>query len=177
LFGKNIKKTPDKINNGILSLRQKFVSPTGNRARRKIALAAICSLIILVFCAFTAAIESNNIIVRASSVNGLGVGIYWDQACTNKTLSFDWGNIEPGSNNSVTIYIMNEVSSPASMSLETTNWTPSASLDVISLNWNYSGQVISSGQVIPIDLTLTVLPDINNITSFSFTTIITANER
>jgi hypothetical protein len=69
------------------------------------------------------------------------------------------------------------VSSPASMSLETTNWTPSASLDVISLNWNYSGQVISSGQVIPIDLTLTVLPDINNITSFSFTTIITANER
>lgn len=177
MFHKNIKKTPDKVNKGILNLKQKFVSPAGNRVRRKIALAAICSLTILVFCAFTAAMESNNIIVRASAVDGLGVGVYWDQACTNRTLSFDWGNIEPGSNNSVTIYVMNEMSSPASVSLETTNWTPSTSENVISLNWNYSGQVINSGQVIPIDLTLTVLPDINNITGFNFNTIVTANER
>jgi hypothetical protein len=173
----SLRKAPKKINKQIANLRVRHINPTRNHTRRKVTLATICLLSIFVFCAATAVIGSNNRFVHASNVNGLGVGIYWDQACTNRTLSLNWGPIDAGSNNTLTIYIRNEMSSTASLSLQTTDFNPSTSSNYIALNWNYSGQVLSAGQVIPIELTLTVLPEISGITNFSFNTIITATER
>ena len=103
-------------------------------------------------------------------------GIYWDQACTNRTLSLNLGTIEAGSNSTLTVYVKNEGNSPASLSLGTSNWTPSTASSYMSLNWNYSGQVLSVGQVIPLELTLTVSPTVSGITDFSFNTTITASE-
>ena len=97
--------------------------------------------------------------------------------CTNKTLSLEWGLMEAGSNNILTVYIKNECNSAVSLSLGTSNWTPSVSLDYLSLSWNYSGQVLSVGQVITLKLTLTIDPAINGVSNFSFDTIITASER
>jgi hypothetical protein len=176
LFSTSFRKMPYNITKETTNLRRQFSFPTENHARRKIILAVICLLSIFVFCCITV-IESDKIIAHASSVNGNGVGIYWDQACTNRTLSFNWGNINAGSNNTVTIYIKNDLSSAALLYLKTTNWTPSDSLNYITLNWNYSGQVLSPGQVIPIQLNLTVSQDIIDITNFSFSTLITASER
>jgi hypothetical protein len=109
-------------------------------------------------------------------VKGVGVGIYWDQACTNRTLLLNWGLIEGGSNTTLTVYIKNEINSAASLSLGTSNWTPPAALDYMSLNWNYSDQVLSADQVVPMELTLTVYPTITGIIDFSFNTIITISE-
>lgn len=176
MFGNRLGKAPNKINKQIKNLRARHVNPTINHTRRKVTIATICLLSIFVFCAVTAVIGSNNRFVHASNVNGLGVGIYWDQACINRTLSLNWGPIDAGSNNTLTIYIRNEMSSTASLSLQTTDFTPSASSSDIALSWNYSGQVLSEGQVIPLELTLTVLPEISGITNFSFNTIITASE-
>ena len=177
MFWESLRKVPEKINEGIVNLRVPLVIPIGNHAHRKIILAAICLLTIVVFGAVIAAIGSSKTIVYASSVNGLGAGIYWDQACTNRTLSLDWGSIEAGSNNTLTVYVKNEGNSAVSLWLGTSNWTPSASLGYMSLNWNYSGQVLSVNQVIPLELTLTVSPTISGITNFSFDTIITTGER
>ena len=69
---------------------------------RKIIPAAICLLTIVVFGAFIVSGGSSKTIVYASSVNGLGTGIYWDQACTNRTLSLPWGSVESGSNTTLT---------------------------------------------------------------------------
>ena len=140
-------------------------------------LATICVLSVFVFCTVVAELGSNGNFVHAGSVDGLGVGIYWDAGCTNRTVSFNWGPIEAGSNNTLIIYIRNEMNSEASLSLHTINYTPSNSSDYIFLNWNYSGQVLSADQVIPIELTLTILPNINGIDNFSFNTIISASGR
>jgi hypothetical protein len=177
MFCENLRKIPDKIKEGRANLRVPLAIPIGNHSHRKVILAAICLLTIVVFGAVIAAIGSSKTIVYASSVNGLGVGIYWDQACTNRTLSLNWGPIEAGSNNTLTIYIKNESNSAASLSLETSNWTPSTSSGYMSLNWNYSSQVLSINQAIPLELTLTVSPTINGITSFSSDTTITTSER
>ena len=142
---------------------------------RKTIPAAICLLTIIAFGAFIASGGSAKSIVYASSVNGVGTGIYWDQACTNRTLSLPWGSVEAGSNTTLTIYIKNEGNSAAPLSLETSNWNPSAAINNISLKWNYSGQVLSAGQVIPIELTLTVCATVSGITNFSFDTTITTN--
>jgi hypothetical protein len=170
-------KVPDRIKGGIVNLRAPLTIPIGNHVRRKVILAAICILTIVVLGIIIGVLGSSKTIVYASSVNGLGAGIYWDQACTNRTLSLNWGPIEAGSNNTLTVYIKNEGNSAVSLSLETSNWTPSASLGYMSLNWNYSGQVLSVDQAIPLELTLTVSPTISGITNFSFDTTITTSER
>jgi hypothetical protein len=110
----------------------------------------------------------------ASSVRGFGAEIYWDQGCTNRTLSFDWGIIEPGSNKTLTVYVRNEGDSATYLSMATSNWNPSAALSLITLTWNYSGQTLSVDQVIPLELTLAISPTISGITHFSLDTTITA---
>ncbi len=173
MFWESLRKVPDKLNEGIVNLRVPFATPISNHVHRKAILAIICILTIVILGTIIENFSSSRTVVYASSVKGLGAGIYWDQACTNRTLSLDWGLIEAGSNNTLTVYVKNEGNSAVSLWLKTSNWTPSASLGYMSLNWNYSSQVLSVDQVIPVELTLTVYPAISGITGFSFDTIIT----
>ena len=172
-----LRKTSDKNNKATVKLRCSLATPIGKHINRKAIFAATCLLTFVLLSAVIIGFGSSKSIVYASSVNGLGVGIYWDQACTNRTLSLDWGALEAGSSNTLTVYIKNEGNSPASLWLESSNWTPSAASGYISLNWNYSGQVLSIDQVIPLKLTLTVDPNISGISNFSFDTTITTNEQ
>ena len=172
-----LRKTPNNINEAKVNLRGPLATPIGKQINRKAIFAAACILTVIVLSVIIVGFGSSKSIVYASSVNGLGVGIYWDQACTNRTLSLDWGAIEAGSNKTLTVYIKNEGNSPASLWLESSNWTPSAASGYISLNWNYSGQVLSIDQVIPLKLTLTVDPIISGISNFSFDITITTSEQ
>jgi hypothetical protein len=172
MLHKRLRKTRNKINEATVNLRGPLATPIGKQINRKAIFAATCLLTVVVLSVIIVGFGSSKSIVYASSVKGIGVGIYWDQACTNRTLSLDWGLIGAGSNNTLTIYVKNEGNSPASLWLETSNWTPSDALGYMSLNWNYSGQVLNAGQVIPLQLTLTVDPTINGISNFSFVTTI-----
>ena len=177
MFGENFRKIPEKIREGIVKLRISSANPISNGVHRKSIFAATCVLTIVILGAIIGDFGWSNTVVYAGSVKGLGAGIYWDQACKNRTLSLDWGLIEAGSNNTLTVYVKNEGNSAVSLWLTTSNWTPSASLGYMSLNWNYSGQVLNVDQVVPLDLTLTVYPTISGITDFSFSTIITATRQ
>ena len=70
MFYVSLRKVPDKIIEGIVSLRVLLATPIGNHAYRKAIFAAICILTIVVFGAVIAAIGSSKTIVYASSVNG-----------------------------------------------------------------------------------------------------------
>jgi len=171
------KKASNTIAERIANLRIASPFPIGKHASVKTIFAIISILIIVALVAITGNFGSINNLASADSVEGIGVGIYWNQACTNVTHSLNWERMNAGSANNLTVYIRNEANSAVKLSLGTTNWTPSTSSDYISLNWNYSGQVLSIGQLIPLELTLTVSPTINEITDFSFNTIITTTER
>jgi hypothetical protein len=173
MFCVRLKKVPSKISKGLVNIRAQLVIPIRNHPHRKAIPAAICLLTIVVFGVVVAAVGSSKTIVYASSVNGIGAGVYWDQACTNRTLSLNWGSIEAGSNKTLSVYVRNEGTSAASLSLGTSNWTPSTTLSYMSLKCNYSGQVLNVDQVIPLELALTVYPTISGITNFSFNTTIT----
>jgi len=120
------------------------------------------------------AVQSAKMIPSAGTVKGIGVGIYWNLACTNRTSSISWGLLDPGSNKTVTVYIRNEGNSGVTLSKTTQNWNPSNTSDYITLDWNYAGQTLSVNQVLQTKLTLVVSSSISGITSFSFDTIITA---
>jgi hypothetical protein len=163
----NIKKRSRK-------LKASITKPNHNNVKRKTIFATICILTLITLITVTEDLGQVKSGVKADPVTGIGVGIYGDSSCTNTTRSLNWGEISPNSNNNLTIYVRNEGNSAVSLRLTAVNWNPSNASSYMSLNWNYSGQNLKTNEVIPIKLTLTVSPSINDITDFSFDTIITS---
>jgi hypothetical protein len=140
---------------------------------------AIATLILLVYTltlSVVSQVASQSLIDRTignkGSVKAIGVGVYWDENCTNEVSFIDWGVIEPGFSENVTVYIRNEGNSLTSLSMETTNWNPSNASQFITLNWDYNGQQINPNEVIKVTFTLSVSASIEGITSFSFDLVI-----
>ena len=173
MLRKSLRNMLDKTKEEKVRSRTSLAIPTGNHIHRKTIFAAICALTIVILGTMIFGFGYTIHVAYAGSVKGIGVGIYQDQTCLNRPLLLDWGHVEAGSNNTLTVYIKNECNSAVSLSLSTSNWTPSSSSSYISLNWNYSGQTLSANQVIPLKLTLTVDSNITGITGFSFGTVIT----
>jgi hypothetical protein len=167
---------PERIAEKIRNVKAPVDNPIASNKCRKAVIITVCILTIAVLSTTIGTFGSRMTVAHADSVKSVGVGIYWDQNCTSRTHSLAWGPIEAGSDNTITVYIKNECTWPVSLSLETANWTPSVSREYISLNWNYSNQILEAEQVISVELTLSVTPKINGFTSFGFNTIVTANE-
>jgi hypothetical protein len=111
-----------------------------------------------------------------AAVETVGVGVYWDSSCSNEVSLISWGTIEAGSVKTVTVYVRNEGDVAIGLSLGTTNWSPSTASSYISLDWSYAGETIAPNQVIQTTLELSVSPNIEGITTFSFDIMITCEE-
>ena len=134
----------------------------------------LCALATGIFGTAISLLQANRTIPSAGSVVGVGVGIYWNSACTNRTSSINWGLLDPGSNKTVTVYVRNEGNAAATLSKAAQNWNPSTASSYMILNWNYASQTLSVNQVLQVKLTLVVASTISGITNFSFDIIITA---
>ena len=146
----------------------------GNHVHNKAIFVTVCIVMVIILGPITGFFDASKAV--HANVMGLGAEIYWDQNCANKTFWFDWGSIEPGANKTFAVYVRNEGDSAAYLSIATSNWAPSAALNYMTLNWNYSGQILNVDQVVPLELALTVSPSVIGITHFSFDiTIATAN--
>jgi len=142
--------------------------------RRRIALkplAVLLSIVALIVLAsgFT---QSSVRIVGRGTVKAVGVGVFWNSNCTHPVSFIDWGVVEPGSMNNVTVYVRNEGNVAANISLATENWNPSNASDYLSLSWNYDGRQLNPQEVVPVTLTLTVSSSVQGIESFSFDIVI-----
>jgi hypothetical protein len=84
----------------------------------------------------------------------------------------DWGLVEPGSVENVTVFIRNEGNAVVSLSLNATNWNPSNASDFIKLGWDYGGQMIHPNEVVQVALILSVSPIIEGISTFTFDIVI-----
>jgi hypothetical protein len=102
------------------------------------------------------------------TITTIGVGVYWNAGATSKVTSVDWGTVAAGSQKNSFIYIRNEGNAPITISLSTLDWTPSAASNYLALTWNYDGQTIGEGVIIPVTLILTVSPYIAGINAFNF---------
>ncbi|MEM2129378.1 MAG: hypothetical protein QXZ70_02145, partial [Candidatus Bathyarchaeia archaeon] len=110
------------------------------------------------------------------TVKTLGVGVYWDQNCTNTVTLIDWGMIEPGSINNETVYVRNEGNMAANISMATENWNPQNASNYLALNWNYNGQQLNPSEAVQIVLSLAVSSSIQGIENFSFDVIVSVND-
>jgi hypothetical protein len=145
--------------------------------RQRIALkplAVLLSIVALTVLA-SAFTESSVRIVGRGTVKTVGVGVFWDSNCTNPVSYIDWGMVEPGSLNNVTVYVRNQGNVVASISLATENWNPSTASNYLALTWNYKGQQLNPLEVVQVTLTLTVSSSVQGIESFSFDIIISVS--
>ena len=97
-----------------------------------------------------------------------GIGVYSDSQATTQLSSMVWGTLEPGANQSISLYIKNEGNAPITLSLQASNWSPSSASNFLALGWNYNNQPISPNQVVQVALTLSVASNIEGISTFSF---------
>ena len=112
--------------------------------------------------------QTSRTLSNAGSVMTIGVGVYEDSGCTDRLSSIDWGTLEPGSTENVACYIRNEGNSVSTLSMTTSNWSPSGASSYMSLTWDYGGESINVDEVIQVTFTLSVDVDIEGITNFSF---------
>jgi len=117
-------------------------------------------------------LTASTTIGSSGSIKAIGVGIYWDGACTNIASSIDWGVIEAGYSKEVTIYVKNSGNSDVTLSLSTDNWNPTEATDHLALDWNYGGQSLSADEVLQIKLNLSADAGTTGITDFSVDVII-----
>jgi hypothetical protein len=92
----DLRKVLNKVNERI-ARAVPFAIRIGNRIHRRAAFASICILLIVILGTIISGITA----AYTDSINGVGVEIYWDQDCTKRTLSLDWGIIEPITNSTL----------------------------------------------------------------------------
>lgn len=110
----------------------------------------------------------NRIIYNAGNVNAIGVGVYWESGCVNNVSSIDWGFLEPGGTQNVTVYIRNEGNVPMTLNMTVDSWAPSLASSYITVSWNREGYVVDATSIAETIITLSVSNNISNITNFSF---------
>ena len=112
------------------------------------------------------------VLQNVGNVKAIDVEVYWDGDCTEEASLIDWGVVEPGTTESVMVYIQNMGNSNIMLSKNTTNWSTSSASSYITLSWDYEGQSIGPSEVLQTKLTLSISPNIQGITSFSFDLIL-----
>jgi hypothetical protein len=138
----------------------------------KLAIAALilvsCALVLATLSVVTSSVQTSKSLSNTGSLKAVGVGIYWDAGLTNGVSSISWGVIDPGSNVSITVFIRNEGNTGATLSMTTSNWSPSNAYGCMTLGWNYGGETLNASQTIQVKLTLSVSSSAVGITGFAF---------
>lgn len=118
------------------------------------------------------ALTSSKTLSSTGTVKAIGVGVYWDQSCTQPVKEINWGTLFPGSKKNVTVFIRNQLQNVIYLMLNTSDWNPQGAFRFMILSWNYRSSALSPNSVLKVDLTLAVNSAISGITNFSFNIII-----
>jgi len=111
-------------------------------------------------------------------VRAVNVGVYLDSSCTVKCTAIDWGNINPGSAVTKTVYVKNLGSTALTLKLSTINWNPTTAASLITLSWNLNNYYrLSAGKIVPLRLTLKAASNTGILSDFSFVIVITGTQK
>lgn len=106
-------------------------------------------------------------IVSAVEVTG-NIGIYWDENCSKRVYSIDWGILSPGQMKNVPLYVRNEGNGTILLVETANNWNPTNASQFLSFSWYCGDKKIEAGEIAKVTQTLFVSSNITGITSFIF---------
>lgn len=111
------------------------------------------------------------------TVKTIGVRFFWDHNCTSEVTQIDWDSVYTGGSYAVITYAKNTQTVNVTLAMNVTEWTPTSAATYLHTEWNYSGQILKPGQILTVRFLLTVSPDTQGITTFSYVYTITATEK
>lgn len=140
--------------------------------------------LLLVFIIFATAFTSVNIYgsyiiqlnVRSSASIQSMFGLYFDVDCTEKVSTLNWGSLEPGSHNILTIYVRNVGSRSSIVRLSSRNWTPSKLDASTYLSWNLENATVKPNEIRRAELTLHIGDNMFSVSELNFEVIISVTE-
>jgi len=94
--------------------------------------------------------------------------VYLDPDGTSLLRDIYWGVLYPSQSVMKTMYVKNLGTTEESLSLATDNWSPPKTQTYLSLTWDYDGSKLDTNEIRKTTLILSVSPDIEDITDFSF---------
>ena len=101
-----------------------------------------------------------------STVYAINIGVYSDSACTQPVTALSVGTISPGGTATQTVYIKNTGNIQETLTMTTSNWTPSSASSALTLTWNRQNTSLSVGTSIQATLTLTAAANTGSLTTF-----------
>lgn len=110
----------------------------------------------------------------SGKIRTVNVKVYSDPAATIEVSAVDWGEISPGGQSRIQLYVKNTGNVVANLTLTAENWAPSSAANYMTLSWDYNGQALQLNEVRPVLFTLSVASNITGITDFSVDLVITA---
>ena len=127
------------------------------------------------------------------TIKTIGVETYWDQNGENKIEALTWDElkIEKDELNeitmepiSTTVYVKSVSNFRVTMNIFLTDWSPAEISDYLTVSWDYEGEEMDPGDIIPVTLTLSAQSSDafidyileNNIQSFSVSIHFVATE-
>jgi hypothetical protein len=114
---------------------------------------------------------------KSFALEALQIGVYWDYSCTSQVFSIGWGQLTPGSNREVVIFVRNDnLNKPCFIFMWTREWIPNQADKFVFLSWDYEGQGIEPKKVIPVNLNLRIAKGIRGFTDFSYTMVILGSD-
>jgi hypothetical protein len=125
----------------------------------------------------TAAVLSNNQTVPLTgTINAVNLGVYTDSACTIPATSLTAGTLNPGASATQTVYVKNTGNVPETLTMTSSNWTPTNANTYLTLSWNRQNTVLTAGTSIQATLTLTAAANTGTLTTFSCDVTLTGTQ-
>jgi hypothetical protein len=116
-------------------------------------------------------------ITNTGTIRTIGFSIYQDSALTKPLTSIDWGTVDPGSQYGVVAWLFNTNSTAITINLTVTDWNPPGAQAYLTPEWNISASTIIQPQAIqPCMFKLTISPQVQGITNFSFALVLNATK-
>jgi archaellum component FlaG (FlaF/FlaG flagellin family) len=143
--------------------------------RMTIILAVVAGSIISV-ALVSAVIVSSSDANNAGSSKTAAFSVYWDQSCTNRTQTINWGTVEPNTTKSLTVYIKNTGAIPIRLNMKTSQWNPTTTQKYVTLTWDRENSILNRASNITATFTLRMPSDVANLATFSFVITITGTQ-
>jgi hypothetical protein len=107
--------------------------------------------------------DSEIYLPSVGTIKTIGVETYWDQNGENKIEALTWDEIKIEKNEwdeitmepiSTTVYVKSVSNFRVTMNIFLTDWSPEEISDYLTVSWDYEGEEMDPGDIIPVTLTL-----------------------
>lgn len=136
------------------------------RVRGKIILIALIVMITLIMVDFSI-LRIDHLSVSGVETSSV-IGVYRDSNCKERVELIEWGTLQPGEVKNVTIYVRNEWNESFILFSAPMNWSPIIASEYLYLNFSSLHSRLEGGEVIKINLTLSVSPRVTGVSEFHF---------